>query len=324
MRPSTYPLRLFRSIIDTNRKSTMLMIQSTRSLYEQTRSGSVDFENKKRAQMNETQRLKETTKMMKKDLKWAWQIFKDATFNAFRADVGTVAFDDNQLIKIWDFNQRNNEKLSSYSLEFKSDKLNDMNNWLVTCDADYDVGFSKCSWTVSPSGHALFSGYLDTTVPKDGKTVRTGYAFLSSQKSRHPFNLPTDGMNIFEQFTHVILRVRGDGRMYQISFDTADVFDITWFDRYNFMMYTFGGPYWQYVKIPLSRFYFHYQGFIQDEQYQFNPNTIRSMGIMVHSPSYSGPFRLEIDYIGFVNDCQHNDLIEYEGYYHESSQLKST
>ena len=140
MRPSTYPLRLFRSIIDTNRTSTMLMIQSTRSLYEQTRSGSVDFENKKRAQMNETQRLKETTKMMKKDLKWAWQIFKDATFNAFRADVGTVAFDDNQLIKIWDFNQRNNEKLSSYSLEFKSDKLNDMNNWLVTCDADYDVG----------------------------------------------------------------------------------------------------------------------------------------------------------------------------------------
>lgn len=38
--------------------------------------------------------------------------------------------------------------------------------------------------------------------------------------------------------------------------------------------------------------------------------------------TFSGPFSLEIDYIGFFKDEQWNDRIEYEGYFHEESQLK--
>ncbi|XP_017486837.1 PREDICTED: beta,beta-carotene 9',10'-oxygenase-like [Rhagoletis zephyria] len=74
--------------------------------------------------------------------------------------------------------------------------------------------------------------------------------------------------------------------------------------------------------IPLSRFFFHYQGYLQDSQVRLEPDLIRSVGILVHD-LFSGPFRLEIDYIGFVYDSQHNDIIEYETHYHEASSLKS-
>ncbi len=119
------------------------------------------------------------------------------------------------------------------------------------------AGYSSASLTVSPAGYALFSGYLDKTLPKDGKVVRAGYAYMGSLKSRQPFFLP-ETHHEFYQFTHVVLRVRGDGRRYFIAFDTSDRLDITWFDRYQYMLYTHGGPYWQYVKVcicPLSLTY---------------------------------------------------------------------
>lgn len=110
------------------------------------------------------------------------------------------------------------------------------------------LGYSKCSWTVSPSGRALFSGYLDKTLPKDGKIIRTGYAFLSSYKSRGPFFFD-DTHPDFEKFTHFVCRVRGDGRRYFVTFDVSQSLDYTWFFRYKYMLYTHGGPYWQYVKV---------------------------------------------------------------------------
>lgn len=69
----------------------------------------------------------------------------------------------------------------------------------------------------------------------------------------------------------------------------------------------------------MTRFFFHYQGHIQDEQPAFDPNKINSMGILACN-TFSGPFKLEIDYIAFVNDTQHNDKIEYEGYFVKEAQ----
>lgn len=64
----------------------------------------------------------------------------------------------------------------------------------------------------------------------------------------------------------------------------------------------------------MTRFIFQYQGHIQDDQPVLNPNRINNMGILVYN-TFSGPFKLEIDYIAFVNDTQHNDTIEYESYF---------
>ncbi|KAH9394611.1 Complex I intermediate-associated protein 30, mitochondrial [Tyrophagus putrescentiae] len=296
-----------------------------RFLFEQTRSGSWEMEQKKkemiRSKRTEVERLKKSVQDFKQELKWSWTRYKEAILLMMSSDNKRFIFKDNEVVKFWDFNQANNGKLSSYRLDYKKDKFNDINNWNTTCDSDYDLGYSSASLTVSPAGYALFSGYLDKTLPKDGKVVRAGYAYMGSLKSRQPFFLP-ETHHEFYQFTHVVLRVRGDGRRYFIAFDTSDRLDITWFDRYQYMLYTHGGPYWQYVKIPLSRFFFHYQGYLQDSQVRLEPDLIRSVGILVHD-LFSGPFRLEIDYIGFVYDSQHNDIIEYETHYHEASSLKS-
>lgn len=48
------------------------------------------------------------------------------------------------------------------------------------------------------------------------------------------------------------------------------------------------------------------------------PQMIKAVGILA-TDKFSGPFRLELDYIGFMYDSQHNDKTEYQGYYHESS-----
>ena len=94
----------------------------------------------------------------------------------------------------------------------------------------------------------MFSGNLDRTIPKDGKVIRTGYAYVGSEKSRRIFGAFATH-EILEKFTHVVLRVRGDGRKYFIVFDTSDIMDTTWFDRHQYMLYTHGGPYWQFVKV---------------------------------------------------------------------------
>ncbi|UXI19541.1 mitochondrial inner membrane protease subunit [Sarcoptes scabiei] len=304
------------------RKISDINLIARRCIYEQYKSGSFDYEKKKNQNISLKDRIDLTTKAFRQNLKWSWERMKKSTGSLYRSDCEFHSFDDNQLIKVWDFNQKNNDKISSLVLKYKENKTDDFKNWTATCDSDYDVGYSKCSWTVSPSGFALFSGHLDTTVPQDGKTTRAGYAYVGSNKSSIISFSGTHYEHILSEFTHFVMRVRGDGRRYFILFDTSDFYDTFWFDRYQFPIFTFGGPYWQYIKIPLTRFFFHYQGFIQDEQSNLNPFEIQNIGILAYN-TFSGPFSLEIDYIGFIKDPYHNDMIEYEDYFHETSQLKT-
>lgn len=160
----------------------------------------------------------------------------------------SFTFDDGEIVKFWDFNQANNKIISSFDLEYKRDSYNDMKNWFVSVDADYDVGHSKASFTVSPAGYGLFSGHLDTTVPKDGNIVRTGYAYLSSEKCRKPFFIKSS-LEMLEGVTHFVMRCRGDGRRYLLQFDTSTRMDDTWFDKFEYPIFTHGGPYWQYIRV---------------------------------------------------------------------------
>lgn len=57
-----------------------------------------------------------------------------------------------------------------------------IDKFVATSDSDHNEGFSHCSFKSSPAGYGLFSGVLDSTVPKQGKISRAGYCNITSQR----------------------------------------------------------------------------------------------------------------------------------------------
>jgi hypothetical protein len=75
--------------------------------------------------------------------------------------------------------------------------------------------------------------------------------------------LPTKGFNVWmlqksfkrdsyfdwRMYSHIVLRVRGDGRSYMLNIATMGYYDIMWNDIYSYALFTRGGPYWQLSKV---------------------------------------------------------------------------
>lgn len=59
-----------------------------------------------------------------------------------------------------------------------------LNKWKVTSDSDHNEGFSKCSLELNKQGKGLFSGYLSTRLPKDGRVQRAGYCNIQTLRAR--------------------------------------------------------------------------------------------------------------------------------------------
>ena len=45
------------------------------------------------------------------------------------------------------------------------------------------------------------------------------------------------------------MRVRGDGRPYQLLLRMDRRYDVQWLDIYTYVLFTRGGPYWQVAKV---------------------------------------------------------------------------
>lgn len=196
---------------------------------------------------------------------------------------------------------------------WKFDSDSAIKEWRIVCDQDWDEGFSNCSFTRSPAGYGLFSGYTDSeTLPKDRTVSRVGWCNISSPYIRRSFF--REGHYEWEPYTHLVMRVRGDGRTYAIAIRTPGTMDVSWFDLYSFGLYTHGGPYWQFVRIPFSRFFLSAKGSIQDYQEWIPMHEIKSLGITIIDKN-TGPFKLEIDYIGVEFDGTHDRKTVYESYY---------
>ena len=99
-----------------------------------------------------------------------------------------------------------------------------------------------------------------------------------------------------------------------INLHTEDVLDLAWHDLWRFPLYTRGGPYWQTVVIPFSKFFFTSKGFAQDDQYRVPARDVVSLGITI-ADNYDGPFSLEIDKIKVLNDPNlAEEELAYESY----------
>nr|CAG4644099.1 EOG090X091L [Lepidurus arcticus] len=196
-------------------------------------------------------------------------------------------------------------------IAWKLDKNTNFNHWVTTSDKDHNQGYSECSFNLSPSGRGLFSGHLSTELPQDGKIKKAGYCNVKSVQPRKSFKRETH--LDWSIYTHLVMRVRGDGRTYMLNLGTAGYFDTTWNDMFSYVLHTRGGPYWQVTKIPFSKFFMSSKGRIQDIQQPVPLNRISNFGISA-GDKINGPFRLEIDYIGLEYDPNHTEKTAYELY----------
>ncbi|XP_014470793.1 PREDICTED: complex I intermediate-associated protein 30, mitochondrial [Dinoponera quadriceps] len=186
-----------------------------------------------------------------------------------------------------------------------------LDQWVLTCDSDYEEGFSTAKLEMSSIGTGIFSGILSNRLPKDGRIKYSGYCNITTTPKYKSFK--REIYHDWSEYTHLILRIRGDGRTYGINLNNRGFYDLTWNDLYHYVLYTRGGPYWQYVKIPFSKFVFSSKGRIQDKQNPVLLFEIANLGITL-ADDIPGHFRLEIDYIGLECDKYNEEETAYEGY----------
>lgn len=67
---------------------------------------------------------------------------------------------------------------------FKFSDRNDIDKWVLTADSDHNEGYSQASFELSSAGHGLFSGNLQSHLPKSGRIKKAGYCNIRSQRAR--------------------------------------------------------------------------------------------------------------------------------------------
>jgi len=195
--------------------------------------------------------------------------------------------------------------------QFKDES--DFENWKVTNDSDHNEGQSFSTFDISPAGHGLFSGNVQSKVPLDGRIKRAGYSNIQCLRARKSFKRET--YLDWTPYNMLIIKLRGDGRSYLLNLACEGRYDIWWNDVYHYVLYTRGGPHWQLAKIPFSKFFLSSKGRVQDKQCAVPLNRITSLGISVGARAgHEGPFNLEIDYIGLEFDPLHTEEFAYEMY----------
>lgn len=190
----------------------------------------------------------------------------------------------------------------------------EMMEWVLTKDSDWGEGYSSAEFKLNDSATAAtLSGELSTRVPNDGRIDNAGYVNITSINKRMSFGR----LKLLEHwvnYTHLTMKVRGDGRKYWINLKIYREYDMHWDDRYHYPLHTRGGPYWQEVKIPFSKFFLGHKGVIQDRQAAITLQIMQSISFTLKDQIH-GPFQLEIKDIGLVrNDSGDDEEFAYENY----------
>lgn len=185
-----------------------------------------------------------------------------------------------------------------------------LEEWIVSSDQEIG-GQSEAYLKLGRNNTCFFYGTLCSTTPKDGETRYSGYCTLRSKQKLLSFDRKKqlDWTN----FNTLHLRIRGDGRPWMINIAPDTYFSHNKDDLYNYFLYTRGGPYWQDVKIPFSKFFFTYRGRVQDGQSAVWLDKVNTIGFTLGDKA-DGPFQLEIDFIGLMRDYAHTEEFAYELY----------
>ncbi|XP_010188133.1 PREDICTED: complex I intermediate-associated protein 30, mitochondrial [Mesitornis unicolor] len=193
--------------------------------------------------------------------------------------------------------------------EFRSQE--DLNKWVISSDVEIG-GKSEVYLKLGRNDQAaLLYGTLNTEVPRDGETKYSGYCSMRAKPLVGSF--ARKKYYDWSNFNSLYLRVRGDGRPWMVNIYTDPYFSHQKDDLYNYFMFTRGGPYWEEIKIPFSKFFLSSRGRVQDNQHPVWLDKISALGFTI-GDKVDGPFQLEIDFIGLLNDRAHTEEFAYEMY----------
>jgi len=225
----------------------------------------------------------------------------------FRVECGKWVDEWREAIKLDRAKYYANQVVPQYHFKYQKDR----DFFRIATDSDYGHGFSKGEFVATDQGTALFRGFLDTRLPKDGKTQKAGYVALHASPTFRSFQRRQ--FLDWAQWSHLVIRCRGDGRHYIINLHMLEEDDFTWHLHYQFPLYTRGGPYWQLTNIPFSKFFLSFQGALQDRQYRVDLSKITKISITLMD-KLPGPFALEIDFIGCMFSGKDEEDFAYETY----------
>lgn len=186
-----------------------------------------------------------------------------------------------------------------------------LEQWTVSSDREIG-GKSETYLKLGRNNTTCFLyGTLCSAPPRDGETRYSGYCTLRSKQPLASFDRKKH--YDWTSFNTLHLRVRGDGRPWMINIGAETYFSHQKDDMYSYFLYTRGGPYWQDVKIPFSKFFLASRGRIQDDQHPIWLDKVNTVGFTLGDKA-DGPFQLEIDYIGVCKDAAHTEEFAYELY----------
>lgn len=183
-----------------------------------------------------------------------------------------------------------------------------LNQWTTSCDREIG-GQSEVFLKLGKNDTCFLYGTLSSTPPRDGETRYSGYCTMRSKQRLASFNRKKH--YDWTGFNSLHLRVRGDGRPWMINIAADNYFSHQKDDLYSYFLFTRGGPYWQDVKIPFSKFFLSHRGRVQDEQQFLLLDKINTIGFTLGDKA-DGPFQLEIDFIGLSRDYAHTEEFAYE------------
>ncbi len=135
-------------------------------------------------------------------------------------------------------------------------------------------GLSTSEIAMTAEGTALFRGFV--SLDNNG-----GFA---STRALLPLDLSA--------YEGVVLRVRGDGRRYQLRFRTEAAFDGV---AYQAEFDTQPGE-WLEIRLPFEGFRATFRGYVPRSAGPLDAARIRQVGILIGDKK-EGPFRLEIDWL---------------------------
>ena len=99
-----------------------------------------------------------------------------------------------------------------------------------------------------------------------------------------------------------------------MNIHAAGEYDLHWNDLWHYYIFTRGGPYWQYVRIPFGKFFLGSKGKIVDEQERVYLDLATGISFTLMDNN-DGPFALEIDYIGvFKENPNYVENLKWEEY----------